>query len=759
MLNLSSTQRKNNYYLNEIDIVSSGITTNTNNIITNTNNIITNTNNITANNNSITTLQNNVTNIQANEKSPSTIVKPFNDDCVAYFDFSDPLDIGRDCTGNGNHAFNQGVEYKADDVRTHTAYFQAKVTLNANDIATNQAVLSLTNKIEVYRPPAYSISLKFKVSTEITTSSAKILFAYGFNTSGVGALDQLIVYAHTDLLKIQYTIGGVLVVKLETPFTTNVFNHLVLTNDSNGHKVYINGVLTTPTYINGAPTNNINVSTYTDFDIGAVVGELDGRPDVIVDEYQYPFNGWLSDFSFWNRKLNAVEVLQLKNDNYGYCVYILAGQSNMVSRTENVSIAEDYDMSKQKSKVYTYNAHGKLSNVSPYTATYEEPFLNTDSNLPFLNIARNTVGLWKTFADDLITYTTLPFRKRVLLLPIAYGGTGFSNNVWNAPEQIGVGTVISGSELFLNPNSTNTNALNVLSGFLWNQGEDDINSRNINYKANFLNMLNTYQTRITGFNKLTTPIVVAEIAGNNYDRYESTVTGVNVNMKDFINRQFRALENEYTNITTVKTLGKLTHRDDAVHYDQTALRKLGYMYYDAYCKSVQIQNRKPQDKDNIIVINSKSGNRDIMLNCDTYYKPSPIYKNIAIDMYINHSMTITTQATSAFQGTFDVEFIRFGALVTMRLVRINFTATATFDIRGENKILSPFLPKENTNYMLPAISGGNNANRMTVEMIIFADGTIMFQRSYNDGVPADEKFTSGTAYIIYGTNVTYMAKY
>jgi hypothetical protein len=251
----------------------------------------------------------------------------------------------------------------------------------------------------------------------------------------------------------------------------------------------------------------------------------------------------------------------------------------MVSRPHNVADAEDSDMTKQKSKVYTYNSHGKLSNAPPYTATYEEPSLNTSANLPFLNIDRDTVGLWKTFADDLITYTTLPFRKRVLLLPIAYGGTGFSDSFWNEPTQIGVGTVISGSELFLNPNSTNTNALNVLSGFLWNQGENDINGRNINYKANFLNMLNTYQLRITGFNKLTTPIVA----------------------EDFINRQFRALKNEYTNITAVKTLGLLSHRDDATHYDQTGQRKLGYMYYDSYCKSVQIQHRKPQYKDNIMV--------------------------------------------------------------------------------------------------------------------------------------------------------------
>jgi hypothetical protein len=625
------------------------------------------------------------------------------------------------------------------------------------------SVLSLTDKIDNFKPSAYSYSFKFKQNIAAVRSDSQTLINYGVNTGIYGIYatdDSLTIYTNNDELNIDYRVGGTNLIELTTAYTPDAFNHVVVVNDLAGHLIYIDGVLVTPVYTVGSSAVTMNVSSFTDLTIGGEVGELDGRADVSVDEYKHPYNGWLSDFSFWNRKLNADEALQLKNDNYGYCVYILAGQSNMVSRNENVAVAEDYDMTKQNSRVYTYNSDGKLSNVSPYTATYEEPFLNTESNLPFLGVNRDTVGLWKTFADDLITYTTLPFRKRVLLLPIAYGGTGFADGIWNAPDQIGVGTVISGSELFLNPGIGSTNALNVLSGFLWNQGENDINARNINYKANFLNMLNTYQTSITGFNKLTTPIVVAEIAGNNYDRFESTTTGDYVNMKDFINREFRALENEYTNITAVKTLGLLTQRYDAIekaiHYDQAGQRKLGYMYYDAYCKSVQIQNRKPQDKENIIVINSTSGNRDIMFNCDTYFKPSPIYKNLAIDMYISHSMTITTQATSAFAGTFDVEFIRFGELVTMRLVRINFTATATSDIRGENKILSPFIPKANTNHMLAGRSGASNANRLTVEMIIFTDGTILFQKSYNDGVPSDEKFESGTDYIIYGINVTYM---
>jgi hypothetical protein len=357
-------------------------------------------------------------NIQANKKSPSTIVKPFNADCIMYLDFSDPLDIGRDCTGNNNHAINQGVEYKTDPVKTHTAYFDAKTTVLANEYGTNMSVLSLSDKIDIYKPRVYSFSFKLKLSTVEIISATKVIVAYGVNSGDVTTEDKLLLYVIGNLFKIQYKVGGVILLKLETTFTPDVFNHVVVTNGTTGHKIYINGVLITATYTTGSVNTDMNVSPYTDLSVGGAVGELDGRPD--VDEYQYPFNGWLSDFSFWNRQLNATEALQLYNDNYGYCVYILAGQSNMVSRNENIADAVDSDMTKQKSKVYTYNSHGKLSNSSPYVATYEEPFLNTSANLPFLNITRDTVGLWKTFADDLITYTTLPFRKRVLLLPIAY---------------------------------------------------------------------------------------------------------------------------------------------------------------------------------------------------------------------------------------------------------------------------------------------------------------------------------------------------
>jgi hypothetical protein len=184
MLNLSSTQRKNNYYLNEIDIVS-------NNITTNTNNITTNTNNITATTNSITTLQNNVTNLQTNEYFPSTIVKPFNDDCIMYLDFSDPLDIGRDCTGNGNHAINQGVEYKSDAVRTHTAYFDIKDALQADVYATNMSVLTLTDKIDKFKPSAYSYSFKFKQNTATVTSESQTLINYGVNTGSMQSMQHM----------------------------------------------------------------------------------------------------------------------------------------------------------------------------------------------------------------------------------------------------------------------------------------------------------------------------------------------------------------------------------------------------------------------------------------------------------------------------------------------------------------------------------------------------------------------------------------
>jgi hypothetical protein len=111
-----------------------------------------------------------------------------------YLDFSDPLDIGRDCTGNNNHAINQGVEYKSDAVRTHTAYFDAKTTVLANETGTNMSVLSLTDKIDIYKPSAYSFSFKFKLNTVVTASDTKVIVGYGLNTGDFTTEDKLLMY-------------------------------------------------------------------------------------------------------------------------------------------------------------------------------------------------------------------------------------------------------------------------------------------------------------------------------------------------------------------------------------------------------------------------------------------------------------------------------------------------------------------------------------------------------------------------------------
>jgi hypothetical protein len=403
-------------------------------------------------------------------------------------------------------------------------------------------VLNLSDKIDKFKLPAYSYSFKFKVSSAVTKSDSKTILGYGVNSKNSAITqDNLTIYTDTNGLNIKYSSGGNLILELEIPYTSDAFNHVVLVNDASGHQIYTDGVLTTPTYTTGDFTTNVDVALFTDLAIGGEVGEIDGRTDVLVDEYRNPFHGWLSDISFWNRKLNDTEALQLYEDNYGYCVYIMAGQSNMASRLDNKAEAEDNDLTKQKSRVYAYDADTYLSNNTPYSATYHEPSLVTTSNLPFLGAVtystHDNVSLWKMFADDLITYTTLPFRKRVLFLPVAYCGTGFDNDVWRELSQLGVANVVNASNIFLNPSNANTNAFDVLSGFLWNQGETDILGKNITYKTDFLNMIDIYDTNITQFNKLTTPIIVAEIAGNYYDSVNYTV-GKNLNMKDYINSKF-----------------------------------------------------------------------------------------------------------------------------------------------------------------------------------------------------------------------------
>jgi hypothetical protein len=234
MLNLSSTQRSTNYYLKEIDIVKSDLNAQLNDTddINNISIPLINAN-TTINTNSITTLQNNVTNIQANEHFPSTIVKPFNADCIMYLDFSDPLDIGRDCTGYNNHAINQGVEYKSDATRTHTAYFDVKDTLQADLYATNISVLSLTDKIDKFKPSAYSYSFKFKQNTAVIMSDSQTLLGYGVNSGDPAVIqDGLTIYTNNNELNIEYRSGGLNLIELVTPYTPNAFNHVVVVNDS-----------------------------------------------------------------------------------------------------------------------------------------------------------------------------------------------------------------------------------------------------------------------------------------------------------------------------------------------------------------------------------------------------------------------------------------------------------------------------------------------------------------------------------------------
>jgi hypothetical protein len=121
------------------------------------------------------------------------------------------------------------------------------------------SVLSLSDKIDEFKPSAYSYSFKVKVSSTVTMSESKTMVGYGLNGGDPTVTqDNLTVYTNTNKLNIEYRSGGSLLIKLETPYTANAFNHVVLVNDTTGHKIYMNGVLKTPTYTNGSNTINNN---------------------------------------------------------------------------------------------------------------------------------------------------------------------------------------------------------------------------------------------------------------------------------------------------------------------------------------------------------------------------------------------------------------------------------------------------------------------------------------------------------------------
>jgi hypothetical protein len=540
------------------------------------------------------------------DPSDYNILKTFNDDVVIFYDFSDKDNVGLDMAGNGRNAVNVNkVSSVYDNVRGQCAHFPIRRLGQFNTPSTASSFLNMTDHFQAFKSPNYTFSIWFKPLSD-NSGTTQTLLCIGSSTNQE---DYMRLSFRQARIRLDYNRSNTVPKEVSYLGVNNLvigtWYHVVLTNSkTGGHKIYVNNTLR-----NAPPTGG---AFYT-VNEGSAVVDLDVMPSVFdtvsigASVYptdvtlgfnlnsglvaNHPFFGTISDAMFLNRAITATEVDRLYNNNIGYTVMAIAGQSNAVGWSIPIADGIDNDFSEINQKVYQYDTKNNISsdgtainssNIISITETMlAHPVVATGSD-------RLKVGMWRTFMTDLVSFGRLPARKKILLVPLANGGTGFSTGEW-IPTGKQALTCVNALNDVLNPSNNSNNMWNKLNCFFWYQGEADIPLLNLNYKTNFLTTWNFYKTNIYSFAQQDFSKVFAEISADSQAIYFSD--GYNVQKK--VNKELQELANELSKGKFILTRN-LTHDPaDGVHVDPQAQRDLGHLVFDALCETQSLRNDKP----------------------------------------------------------------------------------------------------------------------------------------------------------------------
>lgn len=211
------------------------------------------------------------------------------------------------------------------------------------------------------------------------------------------------------------------------------------------------------------------------------------------------------EVAVYNRALSPIELAQNHTyfsnrwgiainsyTNYQFDIFVCNGQSNMPGRNGPV----DYIGADLTNPLIFQLGRYDVDNYAIMQGFDTLNYVDTN----FYTV----VGLAMSFAKKYVT-NSLAAGRAVLLLPCAFGGSGFSNNDWNPGDSIYEDMVTRTQTVLARyPGS-------VFKGWLWHQGEADAenNWTALQYNTAFDAMMSNFQGRVTGASSA--PIVVGQL--------------------------------------------------------------------------------------------------------------------------------------------------------------------------------------------------------------------------------------------------------
>lgn len=261
----------------------------------------------------------------------------------------------------------------------------------------------------------------------------------------------------------------------------------------------------------------------------------------------------------------------------GFDCFVIIGQSN----AEGNGKPKDERFDFQDPRIFNFSPGSEFQTYANKLIIAKERILNIQGELPTDDtVISFTTGFAKNYVAENPT-------RRVCLIGCALGNTGFSSNHWKVGDPLYNTTVeVCNRFLTLYPDSK-------IKGFLWHQGERDIDSSldPVVYQTHLEAMIAGFRAAITGCANV--PFVVGNYSPGWSIGFAIKAAYEKVN-RDLTNRI------DYTGNATSEGLSG-NPGDDAIHFDARSQRLFSDRYYRQYKFALTNKLAVPPAPTNLLV--------------------------------------------------------------------------------------------------------------------------------------------------------------
>jgi hypothetical protein len=396
------------------------------------------------------------------------------DKAISFYRFQNSGNPAEDDSGWGRDAVNSGVAYTASlGGRTDVGNF-ASVDPDNGDY------MNLVSYLPTYgAATSLSFMCWLRVKSGGTFPDPQLIF--GAQSTAVASTD-FIFFANNGSLNLLSRHNNVnnFNVTAAAALTADTWHHIAFSTGSNGAELWVDGVSV------GTDASTTSIADVSDLDVLRLgQGQDNGGPELSL-------NAYLDNIYWTEEQLNLATVQDAFNSAiYKRSLVVKAGQSNNVTRAVIVGgIDDNYAAVSAFTEQFGFDAQTISAATNPLDMQDEDPG-DMSAFIPLCT----SIG------------PNLAFGERILLAPVAKGGSGFSNNEQNPGDAIYEAALSSSNAAYA------TNVLNSVELYHWFQGETDADDGSVTYQADLQAMYDDLIVRFNGFSA-SVPFVVTDIKGS-----------------------------------------------------------------------------------------------------------------------------------------------------------------------------------------------------------------------------------------------------